>query len=986
MTAKKSLAALLALSTSLYAMGAQAASFTVEDGDTATTSQILGPDENEIGIVEEGGTIHITGDNQYGIDSTSPGATITNDGDIIMDGANSYGIVAGNPDHTVINNGTITVNASTGGIGMDSFVDHNTLTNNGDIALGDSGYGIIVGGDFNIGTNNGNITATSDANIGMYAGFGEHVTITNNDTITLQDNSTAMLVDGFEGQATNNDTITVGADSFGMVSTGNDTAITNNGYITATGDSTTGIHVNGIDTTVRNNGFITVLDDSAGMVSQYDTNTLDNYGTITIGDTSAGMFANSTSENTVTNYGDIIGNGTTGGGVGMYEGGALNLMVNEGSITMGIDSNGMRSDGDDALIMNAEAGTIHMTDDDSIGMYVRGENTSTINYGHIITDGENSSAIRGDGNSLSLLNSGTITLNNDDSAGIYSDDHGNSLANTGTINVNGDASTGMGTSSSEQYVINAGTINIAGEDSAAMYSAAENVYLINYSNITVTGDNSDAIHSTDHQNFLANGGNILVTGNSNGISGSGTTYYANAGTIITEGTGNAIYANGHESLIINAGHLRSESGIAISVNGNDNTVTLLKGSYIEGDIAFDGEDNILTYDLQNIGHGGGLIHTTGDITGDFTTLFEGSAGLPKGAQVVQQDNTVAVITPDNFASTSQVITQTIGYTGDILNQRQQLALLGDTRSANDGTQYAAATSTMNDATDPKGWAGRDNKVVWAEAFGSYQMRPDSSDSAESQARAAGGLAGVDLPESDSGIRSGVYVGGFAGNVDIGNNTTFRSIDSSGALAGGYIGTSFSGTYVSGQLAAGYSTNDSDRNTGIDTATASYNSYFVSPSLTVMHPIPASGMTLVPSATLRYSAAFDESYNESGSVANQNVDSRMTNALEARAMMEAHYDAQKVWSGLLKPTLRAGIKGQTTIGSNKVDVNTLGSNISFDPKGADNYVDGILGANFTYATPSGPQLYLDGEGNFGLNKGGPGGNSGGTGRIGAKWKL
>jgi hypothetical protein len=155
----------------------------------------------------------------------------------------------------------------------------------------------------------------------------------------------------------------------------------------------------------------------------------------------------------------------------------------------------------------------------------------------------------------------------------------------------------------------------------------------------------------------------------------------------------------------------------------------------------------------------------------------------------------------------------------------------------------------------------------------------------------------------------------------------------------------------------------------------------------MRPINGDGVTLVPNATLRYTAQFDDSYRETGSLANQTVGARTGQAVDGRMMLDAKLDSVPLFQdNTVQPSFRVGVQGQTLVGSRSVDVTTLGSNLSFNPKGGDNTLDGILGVNFTQdSTTGGPQFYLDAEGNLGLNKGGADKNKGIVGRLGARWK-
>jgi hypothetical protein len=88
---------------------------------------------------------------------------------------------------------------------------------------------------------------------------------------------------------------------------------------------------------------------------------------------------------------------------------------------------------------------------------------------------------------------------------------------------------------------------------------------------------------------------------------------------------------------------------------------------------------------------------------------------------------------------------------------------------------------------------------------------------------------------------------------------------------------------------------------------------------------------------------------------------------------------------LKPVLRTGLDAEKNIGSDHVDLSVLGSDVSFDPS-ANNTLDGIVGVDLSFQMDKGPELYLNGEGNIGLNKSEANDNFGVTGRVGAHWKF
>lgn len=634
----------------------------------------------------------------------------------------------------------------------------------------------------------------------------------------------------------------------------------------------------------------------------------------------------------------------------------------------------------------AAGGTIAVTGDDQWGLLANGDDITITNNGTITTSGNLSflppSGLYVNGNRITGTNNGSITTTGLDGIGIFAGGADSTVINNGSITTGGAGAHGMQGGLTGGSMTNNGTIVTTATNTRGIVFGGTNASLINNGSIVVTGGGSSAGMgiSGDTNCTIINNGSITTTNtNNNGVNfntGGGGTVFKNNGTITA--TGHGIFSNADNITVGNYGRINATS--AIEIDGDNNTVIIGANSTTAGTIDFDGTGGALRYDLAN--RGGSVTTLPTAINGTHTT----TTILSQGAKSVQSGNTMVVVTPDQFASTQQVITQTLTDAGVVVNNRQQLALLGETTELAEGRQYAASTASMNDATSPNDWALRNRTVAWAEGFGSYQERGENGDSSESTARSGGMMAGVDLPQSSSGYRVGFYVGGFAGNLDVGE-TSFREIDSAGGMTGGYIGQSFGDYYVSLGLGLGFSNNDSSRFTGVDTASADYTSYFASPSVTVMRPVKADMITWVPSVTVRYSAQYDDSYTETGSAsANQTVDSRLTHALNGRAMVEAKVAPYDVFGGMLKPAVRAGVQGQTLLGDNNVDVRVLGSKLSFDPEGGNGFVDAVIGTSLNYEINQRLDVYFDGEANLGLNKGGVSENKGAVGRVGARWAF
>ena len=133
----------------VLAINAGADSFTIVNGQTVTTTQILDTTGN-VGTVEEGGVIDVLTGN--GIEGTANGVTVNNAGSVTS-GDNTGIFVLG--ESTVTNSGMAVGN---GFAGIDADGTGNTITNSGSATGGQ--YGIYAYGDGNTITNTNSGTAT----------------------------------------------------------------------------------------------------------------------------------------------------------------------------------------------------------------------------------------------------------------------------------------------------------------------------------------------------------------------------------------------------------------------------------------------------------------------------------------------------------------------------------------------------------------------------------------------------------------------------------------------------------------------------------------------------------------------------------------------------------------------------------------------------------------------------------------------------------
>ena len=227
-------------------------SFTINSGDTVTTTQTLDVD-GETGLIESGGFLDLTAGTSKAIiidSDLTTSVSITNNGtitaqrDAIDDGGTNTGVIV-----TIINNGTISTTADSADSDAINFTGTTAstliLTNNGTIETFATSLGaeaIVMGGDNNIVINNGTIV-TQGTTADAITTSCQNCTITNNGTIITKGTNAHGIF--YLNPAGDQESLT----------------ITNTGSIITKGTTSNGILLNNeADVIVNNSGLIHAFD------------------------------------------------------------------------------------------------------------------------------------------------------------------------------------------------------------------------------------------------------------------------------------------------------------------------------------------------------------------------------------------------------------------------------------------------------------------------------------------------------------------------------------------------------------------------------------------------------------------------------------------------------------------------------------------------------------------------------------------------------
>lgn len=663
-----------------------------------------------------------------------------------------------------------------------------------------------------------------------------------------------------------------------------------------------------------------------------DSLTVEKGGTITSG-AGSGVYSNGGGGNIsvdIDNAGTILV--TPGGGTGIYvfNGSSIGSLTNQigGNIEAGLVTINVADGGDLSNLTNAGsivsrnntaisltgAGNVSGLHNLSTGLirgYTFGMNlngndlTNITNAGSII--GLTEAAFRVTGISLTGLSNLSTGVIRGDTYGIHSDGANLfNITNAGSIigltedAIFVDAANLTGLSNLTTGVIHGShySINVIGD--LTDFNNAGTVIADETSNITDT----IAIRANAIVN-LVNSGSIIGTnaGTSQGgaILGTAITSLVNSGRIFADLGGSAIQEGG---------------GL-----GGDTDLTLLPGSTIQGGI----DIYTVVGDMDRLFVGNGL---------NLATTFENA--LPDAIETygaLSATNGMLVAVADTSALAAQDNT------------------LSDTTSAISGV--LSGELDQNHAQSDQNY--------WLKGFGSFERSRADGQFAGANHLFSGALAGADAMygEMQLGLFAGFSAGVLGVAVENGQN-----INSKGFFAGAYGRFDTDAFYLDFGLTGGIATNDSERSVannlilgGLETASASFNSYFIAPEITIGTEVGMGEYNLKPSATLRYGIVHSNGYTETGSVAPLSVGARTSQVIDARLQVAM---PMEIAGPNTMFELKTGIDGRLVIGGD-FDATLLGTNTpGFNPGGAQSSIGGFAGAHLAHVISDTATLFASTE--------------------------
>lgn len=590
------------------------------------------------------------------------------------------------------------------------------------------------------------------------------------------------------------------------------------------------------------------------------------------------------------------------------------------------------------------------------------------NDGTISLTGVNGTAVRSSGDRATITNNGTMSIAADYAIGIRSSGADSIITNNGNIMALGEETDGIISQGANATITNNGTISTRRDYAVGIFSVGRNAMITNNGTISTRLDFTSGIRSFGKNARITNNGVISVASDeADGIRSVGTdARITNSGTISMEGYGSqGIFSSGADGQVVNSGTitaLTSKSSKAIEFFGiQDNKLTLLPGSVIQGNVAMGGGTDTLV-----IGKGLSISVTFDKVPEVIDT---------QGAPFVIAGTTVTTTDGNDLGSLGTQVQQMTAVTGGVslLLANRLSGLRGgfsrtgfSSQSTGSGLYQTASLDGGSEQLAAGGQAESDfSDSFWVQSFGSYRNTEADGNAPETRQWQGGLLAGMDQVFNDD-ILLGAFAGLSRGEAEVVEGT--QESETRGFFAGVYGSIERSNLIFDLSVSAGYNLFEQEREInnssvagGIEKAEADYGGWFVSPEVVVTAPTELAGHAVEPSLSLRYAGLFVESYTETGVAAPLTIESRDLHVGIARLQLAAPNDFTFDNGDVLRTNVKAGAELRQRFGNDRIEATLVGQTFRFDTDEDDTTLGGYAGLSGEYDAGTGTVFFFSAEG-------------------------
>ncbi|MCQ2004904.1 autotransporter domain-containing protein [Rhizobium sp. NRK18] len=672
-----------------------------------------------------------------------------------------------------------------------------------------------------------------------------------------------------------------------------------------------------------------------------------------------------------------------------YVGPGISASTNDGSISLTNSGSvtsttnwGLYADGGK---FSTETQSISITNSGTVNGYLAGiraigyvANTSVTNSGTVYSTTRQAITAWSDTGTASVTNSGTVTAY--DEVGLQAwGATGVTVVNSGTVYAyDNDELTdqGVGHNGIHTLIQGFGTTTITNTktgviyapDDAAISATAQgsdeedidgggDINIVNAGSVT----GADGIEATTLNGKISITNTGTITGlTSTGVTLSQTASLDNSGTINGEKYG--VYLEGSGNTISNTGSITGGIASVYFASGS-NTLNISPSSFFSGVVDY----NETTGNTTNFGAGSYRVEASNYLSGLNTINLDNDGQT----LIITNADTTGTINVVALPSASKMATQYTSSVSDVVGSilaldvarpdSVQVDMPGTTGALGYAETKAdtAAVKAIKSQTGDLALDGNGN-LFWMRAFGGQKFLPGDDGQTGSESFHYGAISGVDHQFDKT--RLGMFMGG--GHVSSKADDGTSSITGNTGFFGFYGAQQMQGFQLDASIAFGGIRNRSKRsiNNGEENAVGSFNGWYASPEIALSTSRSlADDWTLTGRAKLRYTGAWYESYDESGSSQNIDYDSRTSQSLEGRLMGELTKRTELSTGQPLTFTLTGAVSDVQYLGSDSIHASLDNTEFSVADSGARNVAGVGIGANIDVQVRSNVSVYGGVEG-------------------------